>query len=69
MPLNETQYLLDVLSEECNEIAVRASKAIRFGLDEIQPGQSLTNAQRLALELDDLYEWKGLPLILSLIHI
>ncbi len=55
MPMNETQYLLDVLSEECNEIAVRASKAIRFGLDEIQPGQSLTNAQRLALELDDLY--------------
>lgn len=53
--MTETQYLLDVLGEECNEIAVRASKAIRFGLDEIQPGQTLTNAQRLALELDDLY--------------
>ncbi|MBQ0600896.1 hypothetical protein J7S78_13945 [Klebsiella oxytoca] len=55
MAMTETQYLLDVLSEECNEIAVRASKAIRFGLEEIQPGQTLTNAQRLALELDDLY--------------
>ncbi|MEQ0217785.1 hypothetical protein ABLV18_27155 [Klebsiella sp. CN_Kp114] len=55
MAMTETQYLLDILSEECNEIAVRASKAIRFGLDEIQPGQTLTNAQRLALELDDLY--------------
>ncbi|WP_334644996.1 hypothetical protein [Klebsiella aerogenes] len=31
------------------------TKAIRFGLEEIQPGQALTNAQRLALELDDLY--------------
>lgn len=55
MAMTETQYLLDVLSEECNEVAVRASKAIRFGLEEIQPGQELTNAQRLALELDDLY--------------
>lgn len=55
MAMTETQYLLDVLSEECNEVAVRASKAIRFGLEEIQPGQALTNAQRLALELDDLY--------------
>lgn len=54
MALTEMQYLIDVLGEECNEIAVRASKIIRFGLKEIQPGQPLTNAQRLALELDDL---------------
>lgn len=34
MAMTETQYLLDVLSEECNEVAVRASKAIRFGLED-----------------------------------
>ncbi len=45
--------LLLKLAEECNEIGQRVSKAIRFGLDEIQPGQSLTNRDRLVDELTD----------------
>lgn len=36
------------------EVAQRASKALRFGLDEIQPDQPLTNAERIMVEFDDL---------------
>lgn len=52
--MNHAEYLLSCLSEECAEIAQRASKAQRFGLSEIQPGQGLTNVQRLVGELHDL---------------
>lgn len=48
------KYLLDCLAEEASEVAIRASKAIRFGLQEIQPGQVYTNAARLRDELNDL---------------
>lgn len=48
------QYLCQLLSEECSELAQRASKLSRFGKDEIQPGQSLDNFQRLRLEKVDL---------------
>jgi len=49
-----TEHLLTILAEECAEVAQRASKALRFGLEEIQPGQTLTNAQRIMEEYDDL---------------
>lgn len=48
------EHLLAILAEECAEIAQRASKALRFGLDEIQPEQPLTNAERIMEEFDDL---------------
>lgn len=54
MPMNETEYLLQCLSEECVEVSKRVSKALRFTPDEVQPGQVLTNAQRIADELIDL---------------
>lgn len=53
--MNRTDHLLDILAEECNEVALRVSKALRFGLDEIQPGQTLTNRQRIMAEVNDLY--------------
>jgi hypothetical protein len=31
-------------AEEAVEVAQRATKVLRFGIDEVQPGQSLTNA-------------------------
>lgn len=40
--------------EECDKTSQRASKALRFGLDEIQPGQELTNADRIVYEYNDL---------------
>lgn len=46
--------LLTILAEECCEVGQRVSKALRFGLMEIQPGQPLSNAERIASELGDL---------------
>lgn len=47
-------FLLSLLSEECHEVGeaaaqtgIRASKALRFGMNEVQEGQGLTNAQRV----------------------
>lgn len=51
--MNEEQFLLTLMAEEAVEIAQRATKAIRFGLDEVQSGQDLTNRQRLMLEIFD----------------
>lgn len=59
--MNSTEHVLACLSEECSEISeqcsrvsVRISKALRFGLSEIQPGQLLSNMERIAVELADL---------------
>lgn len=52
--MTRTQMLLTIVAEECNETAQRASKAIRFGLDEVQEGQDLTNAERLCYEFNDI---------------
>ncbi len=52
--MTRNELLLAQLSEECNEVAQRVIKALRFGLSEIQPGQPLTNAQRINDELNDL---------------
>ncbi len=52
--MNETEYLLMVFAEECAEVAQRASKAARFGLTEVQPGQGDDNRRRIEHELGDL---------------
>ncbi len=52
--MNNTEYLLTTLSEECAEVAQRACKAIRFGLTEVQPGQPDNNVRRIEQELGDL---------------
>jgi hypothetical protein len=52
--MERTQYLLICLSEECAEVSQRASKALRFGLQEVQSGQEQTNAERIAQEFQDL---------------
>ncbi|WP_417790656.1 hypothetical protein [Terasakiella pusilla] len=69
-PLTDSQReLLTIFMEECDEVtelcaeAIKqaskasqsASKALRFGLDETQPGQPFDNAQRLGHEIGDLY--------------
>tara|TARA_R110000823_G_C15703877_1_gene476782 strand:- start:387 stop:644 length:258 start_codon:yes stop_codon:yes gene_type:complete len=43
--------------EECAEVTQRASKALRFGLNDpagTEPGQPYTNQDRLLLEINDL---------------
>lgn len=53
--LTENQWLLNTLAEECCEVGQRVSKALRFGLHEIQPDQPANNAERIVAELADLY--------------
>lgn len=61
--MTRTEHLLTILAEECQEVAQRVSKALRFGLTEVQPGQSLTNAERVVYELNDLLAvWRMLRL-------
>lgn len=48
--------ILDIVIEEAAEVIQRATKALRFGLDETQPGQPHDNAARLAHEIGDLWE-------------
>jgi len=55
-------FLLLSLMEECAEVAQRCSKAIKFGLQEKQRNQDLTNNERLVDELEDLY---GVALVLQ----
>jgi NTP pyrophosphatase (non-canonical NTP hydrolase) len=54
MPNDYEQYLLTMLVEECAEVAQRATKALRFGLNETQPDQPYDNSVRLAHEIGDL---------------
>lgn len=53
-PLTFDQHLMVCVAEECDEVGQRIAKALRFGLNEVQPGQGLTNAQRISGELTDL---------------
>jgi len=46
--------LIECLAEECNEVAQRCMKALRFGVQEVQPGQELTNIERIAQEFGDV---------------
>lgn len=48
------ENLLVILMEECDETSQRASKAIRFTLEEVQPSQGLTNAERIVYEFNDI---------------
>ena len=56
--MNREQMLLLLLIEECQEVSQRASKAIRFGMDEVQPdqpnGETGNNRERLLREFNDL---------------
>ena len=53
--MTRIDLLLVQLSEECAEVAVEVSKALRFGPSEVQKWQPLSNAERVARELSDLF--------------
>lgn len=55
-PEGREREILTILIEEAAEVQQRATKSLRFGVVEIQPGQQLTNAQRLGLEIGDFME-------------
>lgn len=52
--MTRDEHLLTILAEECAEVAQRCSKALRFGIDEVQPGQGLDNRRRIEKEFNDL---------------
>ena len=52
--MNRAEYLLSIVGEEGSEVAHRTSKAMRFGVVEIQPGQPDTNGERLRFEVYDV---------------
>jgi uncharacterized membrane protein len=53
LPTAVEHEILTTLIEEAAEVIQRATKLQRFGRDEIQPGQPLTNGERLANEIGD----------------
>lgn len=55
-PTPYEREVLEIIIEECAEIQQRATKALRFGLLEVQPGQPLPNTARMAREIGDLAE-------------
>lgn len=52
--MNRKEHLLTKLAEECLETGQRATKALRFGLKEVQEGQGLDNSQRIIDEYMDI---------------
>lgn len=52
--MNRVEHLLTILGEEGVEVSQRCSKALRFGLEEVQPGQDLDNSERIRGEYIDL---------------
>lgn len=52
--MNQREYLLTKLMEECAEVQQRASKAQIFGDDETEPDDACSNMERLREEMSDL---------------
>lgn len=55
LPTPFEDELLGILIEECFEVGIRVSKARRFGVAEVQPGQPHDNATRIAHEVGDVF--------------
>jgi len=49
--MNKREHLLTILMEEASEVAQAASKALRFGLNNISPYNQRSNAENILLEL------------------
>lgn len=54
LPTPYEREVLTILIEEAAEVQQCATKLLRFGRDEIQPGQGLSNKERLSDEVGDL---------------
>ena len=55
-PEGYVRELLTILVEEGQEVGIRCTKALRFGVEEVQPGQELDNADRIGREVGDFLE-------------
>lgn len=52
--MTRQEHLLVIAAEECAEVAHRIAKILRFGINDVEPGQELTNKEQLSLELDHI---------------
>ena len=52
--MNEQDYYLTKIGEECAEITQRIFKLFQFGPAEVEPGQLRSNLQRVHSEILDL---------------
>lgn len=52
--MTRTQHLLVILMKDATKVAQRVSKALLFGVEEVQPGQTLTNGERVTMGFIDL---------------
>lgn len=52
--MNEREHLFTILGEECSEVTQRACKIIRFGENEVEPGQQEDNIRRIEREYAQL---------------
>lgn len=48
--MNKTEYLLTCLAEECSEVQKNVGKALRFGLDDMDPNTKTGTNSELILE-------------------
>lgn len=53
--MTREEHLLVILAEECNELAKESAKALRFGLNNGEPGKNITNRERITIEFNDLF--------------
>jgi len=53
--MNRLEHIAVTAMEEADEVSQRISKALRFGWQEVQPGQPLNNAERIVQEFHDLF--------------
>ena len=56
LPTDRQRELLTIMIEECSEVIKDATKWLRFGAKDIDPGKGdgVTNDERVALEIGDV---------------
>jgi NTP pyrophosphatase (non-canonical NTP hydrolase) len=52
--MTDREWTLTTLAEECMELGQRITKALRFGIHEVQEGQELDNLERINQEFNDV---------------
>lgn len=68
LPTPREREILTILIEEAAEVQQRATKMLRFGVAEVQPGQDQTNKTRLGVEVGDFLEMVEVAIAANLLH-